>query len=337
MKTLLIDGQWNLKRNFYKRKELKGANHKLCGGTFGFLDSTKSVVNKLLPDRVIVAWDGFHAGKLRYNVYPPYKANRSKNWENEKRIIATEGNGIVNEKDADDFQLITQKIDIQVYLEEIFVRQIEEDYIEADDLIAAYILGSKNPDEHIYIYSRDKDFLQLISDKVSIITPDDYEIITVNNYKDKKGHVVDNELLFKCFEGDKSDGIEGINGITRNTLMKHFPDIIHERYTYPRLVDECYEKQKTKKLKTYDKIIQAEQDLYRNAMLMNLKKPFLNQAAIDSVEEIRNSVINDEGSIEKAMSMFAKDGFNQFIGTDNFFGPFYNLKAKEKEYEESLK
>jgi len=337
MKTLLIDGQWNLKRNFYKRKELKGANHKLCGGTFGFLDSTKSVVNRLLPDRVIVAWDGFHAGKLRYNVYKPYKANRNKNWENEKRIIATEGKGISNDKDADDFQLLTQKIDIQVYLEEIFVRQIEEDYIEADDLIAAYILGSKNPDEHIYIYSRDKDFLQLISDKVSIITPDDHEIITVNNYKEKKGHIVDNELLFKCFEGDTSDGIEGISGITRKTLLKHFPESAIEVYSYKRFVEECYEKQKTKKLKTYDKIIQAEQDLYRNAMLMNLRKPFLNQDAIDSVEEVRNSIIHSEGSIEKAMTMFAKDGFERFIGTDNFFGPFYNLKAKEKEYEESLK
>ena len=152
-KTLIIDGQWNLKRNFYKRKELKGANHKLCGGTFGFLDSTKSVVNKLLPDRVIVAWDGFNAGKLRYNIYKPYKANRNKNWENEKRIIATEGIGITNEKDALDYELLTQKIDIQVYLEEISIRQIEEDYIEADDLIAYYILGCKNPDEHIVVSS----------------------------------------------------------------------------------------------------------------------------------------------------------------------------------------
>ena len=69
-KTLLVDGQWNLKRNYYPphRKILKGANGKLCGGTFGFLDSTRSILNKLMPDRVVVAWDGFHAGKMRYNM-----------------------------------------------------------------------------------------------------------------------------------------------------------------------------------------------------------------------------------------------------------------------------
>jgi len=70
---------------------------------------------------------------------------------------------------------------------------------------------------------------------------------------------------------------------------------------------------------------------------MDLRRPFLNQEAIDDVDKVRVGIINDEGSIDKAMTMFARDGFNQFFGTDNFFGPFYNLKAKEKEYEESLK
>jgi len=336
-RTLLIDGQWNLKRNFYKRKDLMGANRKLCGGTFGFLDSTKSVINRLMPDRVIVFWDGFHAGKLRYNIYKPYKANRKKNWENETRVIATEGHGITNEKDAEDFQLLSQKIDVQVYLEELFVRQAELDYIEADDLIAYYILGCKNPDEHIYIYSRDQDFFQLISDNVSMVNPDSMDIITKTNFKEKYGYVVDNALLLKCFSGDSSDGISGVHGVGVPTLLKHFPDMITEKYTYGRLVEECYEKQKKKKLKTYEKIIQAQDTLYRNAELMNLKKPFLNQEAIDEVDKIRVSTFNDEGSIENAMKMFAKDGFNQFFGTDNFFGPFYNLMAKEKEYEESLK
>lgn len=337
-KTLIVDGMWNLKRNYFKRKDLMGANHKLCGGTFGFLDSTKSVINKLMPDRVIVAWDGFHAGQFRYEIYKPYKANRNKNWENEKRVMTTEGFGLVdNSKDFQEFQLLSQKIDTQIYLEELYIRQIEEDYIEADDLIACYILGSKDPDEHIYIFSRDQDFFQLISDKVSIISPDSVDIITINNFKEKFGYTVENALLFKCFKGDDSDGIEGIKGIGIPTLLKHFPDMANEKYTYGRLVEECYEKQKNKKLKTYEKIIQAERELYRNAKLMNLRQPFLNQNAIDSVKEIRDNIMHSDQSIEKAMSMFAKDGFSSFSGTDNFFGPFYNLKAKEKEYENNLK
>ena len=336
-KTILIDGNWNLKRNFYKRKDLKGANFKLCGGTYGFLDSTKSIINRLLPDRVIVFWDGFHAGKLRYDIYKPYKANRNKNWENEKRIIATEGFGFSNEKDAEEFQILSQKIDVQIYLEELFIRQAEIDYIEADDLIACYILGCKNANEHIYIYSRDQDFFQLISENVSMINPDSMDIITVNNFKEKYGYTVENALFLKCFTGDSSDGIAGVKGVGIPTLLKRFPSMINEKYTYGRLVEECYEKQKKKKLKIYEKIIQAQDILYRNAKLMNLKKPFLNQESIDEVNAIRMNIINEEGSIEKAMSMFSKDGFGLFSEVDNFFGPFYSLKAKEKEYEESLK
>lgn len=336
-KTVLIDGQWNLKRNFFKRKELTNSSHKLCGGTYGFLDSTKSVINRIMPNRVITAWDGFHAGKLRYNIYKPYKAKRKKDWENESKIIATEGIG--NADDKQEFELLSQKIEVQAYLEELFVRQVEEDYIEADDIIAYYILNSKDPNEHIYIYSRDQDFFQLISEKVSIINPDSLEIITISNFKEKFGYTVENALLFKCFKGDDSDDIKGINGITPDTLIRHFPDIANEKYTYKRLVEECYEKQKKKRLKTYEKIIQAEQDLYRNAKLMDLKRPFVNEDCINSVEAVRNQPLDSDRSIETAMEMFARDGFNKFVGESNlgyFFGPFYNLKSKEKEFENSL-
>jgi DNA polymerase-1 len=337
MKTLLIDGQWNLKRNFFKRKDLKGANHKLCGGTFGFLESTKIAINKIMPDRVIVAWDGFHAGKLRYNVYKPYKANREKDWESETRMIATDGIG--NPDDSEKFEILSQKIEVQKYLEELFIRQLEEDYIEADDLIAGCILLSENPDEEFYIFSRDGDFMQLISDRVSIINPDSLDTITKDNFKEKFGYTHENALLLKCFKGDDSDGIPGINGIGIATLLKHFPDMASEVYTYKRLVEECYEKKKKKNLKTYDKIIGAEHELYRNAMLMNLKRPFLNREAIKSIKETLNLPLDSNRSVEVAMQKFVKDGFNQFIGNqymDNFFGPFYRIKAKEKEFENSL-
>lgn len=332
-KTVLIDGNWNLKKNFFKRKAMVNSSQKLCGATFGFLDSTRSIINKIIPDRVIVAWDGFNSGKLRYNVYKPYKANREKNWESEARVIATEGSG--SYKDKEDFEILRQKIEVQTYLDELYVRQLEEDYIEADDLIAYYIIGNKNPNEHIYIYSRDGDFNQLVSENVSIINPDSLDIITIKNFKQKFGYIVENALLFKCFVGDDADDVPGIKGIGINTLLKYFPDMANEKYTYKRLVDECYENKKKKKLKTFDKIIQAEDELYRNAMLMNLKKPFLNQKAIESVDSVRSLEMDIDRSIETAMDMFIKDGFSNFVGNNyisTFFGPFYSLKAKELEF-----
>lgn len=338
MRVLLVDGQWNLKRNFKKRQDLKTSTGYLCGGSFGFLDSLKSTMNRVLPDRVVVMWDGFHSGKLRYDIYPPYKANRNKDWERTQKAIATDG--LYNPQDLERVELLKQKMQVQNYLDELYVRQVEVDFIEADDLIAQYILRSESDDEEIIVYSRDKDYLQLISDKVSIMSSDSAFFINKKEYENKYGHSLDNELLFKCFEGDKSDKIEGVRGITRETLIKYFPNIKKEKYLYSRLVEESLEAQKKKKLKIYDKIIESESILYRNAKLMNLKKPFLNDEAIKKVDAVKHGTLGEDRSVEKAVSLFIRDGMISHLQDGNledFFSPFYRIMTKEVEYSKDMK
>src|SRR5258708_6600381 len=93
MKTLLVDGQWLLKKNFKGQAILKSSNGTLCGGVIGFMFNLKTVMNKLLPDRVVVAWDGFHSGKLRFDIYPQYKISRGHDYASEDRAIMTGGAG----------------------------------------------------------------------------------------------------------------------------------------------------------------------------------------------------------------------------------------------------
>lgn len=342
MKTLIIDGQWNLKRNFHKQKTLQSSNGNLCGGVMGFIMSLKSVMNKVLPDRVVVAWDGFNAGKLRYNIYPKYKEKRKKDWENEERMIANEGM-TMDEDERQKFEIFKQKILLKNILDELFVRQMEVDYIEADDLIAQYVLKSEEDDEQIYIYSRDRDFLQLISDKVFIINPDNLWALDRKTYEEKYGYTVDNELLFKCFDGDDGDDIDGVFGITRETLIKYFPNMKKEKYLYDRLVEECYEAKKDKKIgkrKIYDKIIEAQDVLYRNAKLINLKKPFLNSEARKLVDIVKHGTLDDTREISSAISLFTQEGLMMYVGQEfagNFFAPFYMLMTKEKEYSKKMK
>jgi len=340
-RTLLVDGPWNLKRNFHKRKELKTSTGYLCGGSFGFLDSLKTVMNRVLPDRVIIMWDGFQSGKLRYEIYPPYKAKRKEYWNNTEKAIATDG--LYSHQDLEKVEFMNQKIKVQNYLEELYVRQLEVDYIEADDLIAQYVLKSTSDDEEILIFSRDRDYLQLISDKVSIVTPDSFFILNRRQYEEKYGHTLDNELLFKCFEGDDSDEIGGVNGIIRDTLIKYFPNIAKEKYLYSKLKEECFEAKKDKKIgkrKIYDKIIEAESILYRNARLMNLKKPFLNEEAIKGVDAVKHGTLDSSRSVEQAISKFINDGMINHIhdnNLENFFSPFYRIMTKEKEYSQKMK
>ncbi len=337
MKTLLVDGQWNLKRNFYKRKSYT-AKGELCGGSFGFIDSLKKAVERIYPDRVIVMWDGLNSGKLRYDIYKPYKSKRKSYWKEEIELLETNG-GTSNEQ-MEKFELLKQKLVVNEFLDEFCIRHLEVNKIEADDLIGYYILKSNIDNEHIVIFSRDGDYLQLIDDNVSVLTPDSFEVITVENFKKHFGYYHENALLIKCFEGDKSDEISGVNGVTKDKLIELFPELTIRKYKYDSIVEECYEKKTKKKLKVYDKIIGAREILYRNAKLMNLKSPFMNQEAIEKMEKIIKWEMSDDRNIKNAIKLFMHYGFNKFVPNqfvDLFFAPFFVIINKEKEYKLKFK
>jgi 5'-3' exonuclease len=334
MKVILVDGSWNLKRNFYYQKGVRNSNGELCGGIIGFINSLKDVINKFLPDRVVVAWDGFNAGRLRWEIYPQYKSKR-KNYDQEIKMLKNEG--ITNDpKEKERFEILKQKFVLSRILDELFVRQMEVDLIEADDLIAEYIL--QNTNDEIFIYSRDGDFRQLISDKVKIINPDHFFVLDKKLYEETYKCIVENELLLKCFDGDSADEITKVGGVTREKLFEHFPRLRTEKYTYKMLVAECYEAKKDKKKsksKIYDKIIGAEYILYRNAKLMNLKKPFLNQEAKQLVRDIKEATLDNTREISSAITLMAKEGLMGFVGMENielYLAPFYMIMSKEKEY-----
>ena len=338
MNTLLIDGNWLLKKNYHKRKNEEAKGEK-CGGSYGFLDSLRSVLNKALPDRVVVMWDGLMSGYLRYEIYKPYKAKRKEYWKKELNAIATEG--IESQEDKERVDFLNQKIVIKNFLEELLIRQVEVDYIEGDDLIAYYILNSKIPNEKITIYSRDRDFLQMISPNVSILSPDKLELITIHNFKSIYGYPIENALLLKCFDGDSADEIGGVSGVTPEKLLENFPRMTEERYTYNRLVEECYNKKREKKIKFFDKIIDARSILYRNAELMNLRKPFVNEMARQEIDSVTYKRLEAEKfSINSAMSLFIRKGFCKFVRNeqlDLFFAPFFTMINKEKEFSNNFK
>lgn len=338
-KTLLIDGDNLLKRNFMKRQTMfsKGEH---CGGSFGFLDSLRSISEKVMPDRIVVLWDGIMSGKFRKDIYPLYKANRDKSWEKESYYFTDEE---ITEEEERKYSILKQKIKIKNYLEELCVRQVEVEYVEADDLLALYI-KNKAKDEQVIIYSSDKDFLQLIDKGVCLIRPSDGKTITTENFKEVIGYTHKNALFFKCLEGDTSDNITGVKGVGLKKLKTYFPRFFNERYSLDMLLKEAEEKKKEKPLKFYDSIINGKSTIEKNRELMNLRKPMVNQKAIDEVEEVVDCIIvmpdmKNERSINNATKMMVEDGYQMhvFNGDLNlFFRPFYRVISREKEYSKSV-
>src|ERR1035437_2482721 len=277
LKTLLIDGEWNLKRNFKKRVDMfaKGEH---CRGSYGFLESLRAVVNKIMPDRVIVMWDGQMSGKLRHDIYPNYKKDRDKVWDADSYIMTDAM--ISEEEKKNKYSITLQKLKVRNYIEELFISQVEIELIEADDLIALYV-NSKPEDEEIIIFSADKDYQQLISKGVSVLRPPNKKsetenvLLTIDNFKEKSGYTHDNILFLRCFEGDDSDSITGVDGIAETSLLNHFPKFADEAYTIDRLIEEAvtaYNNHKSKKKpKFYEKIIGSRRVFERNKKLMDLR------------------------------------------------------------------
>ena len=332
MRTLLIDGYWNLKRNYHKLRDPQHMMYE-CGGTLGFLNSLRATINKVIPDRVVVMWDGRFSGKFRHDIYPPYKSKRKKEWDLQSEIELKGQNLNLNDYNRDTYSLSNQKIILQEILEELSIRQCEVEFIEADDLIASYCIQA-DPTEQIFINARDKDYRQIVSENVSIITPDDLRIITFQNFKQIIGHTIENELFLKCFIGDGSDCVKGVNGITENKLIKYFPAIKDEKYTYKRLVAETKEMASKKKLVFFDKILECEETIYLNARLMNLKKPFLTQNAIDEVKFIQTAPLGLDRNVKAVFEIFSKHRYNELLQVDvNYYlSPFNIIVQKEREY-----
>lgn len=341
LKSVLVDGEWLLKRHFNRKDILFSNKGEQCNGVVGFLESLGSIANKIMPDRIVVVWDGDMSGKLKHDIYPLYKAGH-KEWDEEYYFKTAEK---IDDELKSKVSCSNQKRKIKNLIENLFIRQSEVEYIEGDDLIALYCL-KKQEDEHVIIYSRDKDYYQLISETVSVLRPADGIILTPKNFKGLFGFTHLNCLMLKCFEGDDSDGVPGVPGLALKTILKYFPKFKDEEYTIERFIEEAIEIYSSgkKKLKTIETVMGSRKIVERNKKLMDLKNPIVNQEAIEEIEMIKDCVLAKEGgyvdrSMKDAMHDVIAEGYvrhmyNQDI--NKFFLPFHRIAAKEKEYTQKV-
>ena len=191
-KTLLVDGNNLVKIGFHGVKDYYH-NGKHIGAIWHFVNTIRRFIDEQNFDKVVVMWDGDDNSSARKLIYPQYKEQR-RDRDNEYKL--------------DSFT--EQKERIKQYLEDCYIRQINVDNNEADDLIAYYCQISEN--EHKTIFSGDKDLIQLISDKVSVYYPK-----TKQTYRNGDKVMLEyyyfphqNIRTYKILSGDKSDNINPI-------------------------------------------------------------------------------------------------------------------------------
>jgi 5'-3' exonuclease len=335
LNTLLVDANYLFKRSLFGAKHVY-ARSKPIGGLYSFMTTVRKLISEHNINKVVLCWDGENSGKLRYYIYEGYKANReSKSWYN--KISLTEKQINREEKDMGE---LYQRIRIKQYAEELFIRQIEVDEIEADDIIA-YYCKYKKPEENVLIFTNDRDYFQLM----------DY--VNVSIYVDNKAIVIDKDIFFMHFDyhysnaltlkilcGDTSDNINGIEGLQEKTILKHFPQLKERHVPVKEIYSEAFKISRQRKidkktpLKVIDKIIEGKDILVRNKKLMDLKKPMMSKQAIDEIPTLYDPLDSNDRGSKNLISMMNEDGFLDNFNSSfvNYVTPFYSVIMKEKEY-----
>ena len=327
IKTLIVDGNNLLKIGVCGVKDFYN-NGEHVGGIWHFLNTIRKFLEESNFNKVVVCWDSQSSSIQRRLFYQKYKINRK-----------------LPDSEDIDTSFLNQKTRVKQYLEEMFIRHIEIENCEADDIIAYYCKISE--DENKVIFSSDRDLTQLISENVTIYSPS-----TKKYYKN--GDMIKmfnveiphfNVKTWKIISGDKSDNIFGIYYLGEKTLIKLFPELLDKEVNITDIL------KKGEKLLKEDKGNLALINLLTgrtkegifgnefydvNKKLVDLSEPLISEDDKKIVNTYYSESIDPDGRGHKnIIKMMMKDGlFNYLPKNDDswvkFLTPFLKLTRKEK-------
>lgn len=210
-KLVLIDGNALLHRAFHAYPPLTTPKGELVGAVYGFSLLLFSVLEKLSPTHVVVAWD-VKGPTIRKRGFEAYKANRG----------------------PMDVDLATQIARTKEVVEALNIPQFGIEGYEGDDIIGTIARVAKEDDCQVIIVTGDRDALQLIDGKKVVV------YLPIQN-KYSQSTIFDEDKVMESYEmkpkqiielkglmGDSSDNIPGVKGVgkvTATELIKNFGDI----------------------------------------------------------------------------------------------------------------
>lgn len=202
-KIVLIDGHSILNRAFFGLPDLTNSEGLHTNAIYGFLNIMLKLLDEEKPEYLTVAFD-VHAPTFRHQMYEEYKGTR--------KPMADE---------------LRQQVPVmKEVLRSMGIRIIEQEGLEADDLLGTLSKRCESEGMDVIIISGDRDLLQLATDKVKIRIPKTKQGRTeVEDYyaADVKERYQVTPLEFidmKALMGDTSDNIPGVPGIGEKTAAK---------------------------------------------------------------------------------------------------------------------
>lgn len=238
---VIVDGHAYAHRAFHAIGNLNAPDGQPTNAVYGFIRMLDKIVEKLRPTHLLVVWDGGLDAERKASL-PEYKQNRPpmpRNLESQIDLI---------------FE----------YLDKARIAYFYREGVEADDWIATVAKRANQSGLDVVIASMDKDFMQLVSDRIRLFNPndksekvwDEHDVIAKTGVKPVQ--VVDYFSLI----GDSVDNIPGVEGVgpkTAASLLNKFGSI---EGIYSNINQITPEKLRIKLIEAQD-IVKKNRDLIR--------------------------------------------------------------------------
>ena len=204
-RILVVDGNSIINRAYYGMRPLTTKSGKSTHAVLGMINIISRQMSTLAPDYAAVAFD-LKAPTFRHLEYTEYKAGRHATPED----------------------LLSQFPDAKECLSLMGLHILELPGYEADDIQGTVAkMAHAEPDTVSYILSGDRDLLQLIDDKVTVLlaTNSDTKVMHREEFIAEYEIAPEQFVDMKALMGDSSDNIPGVAGVGKKTaanLIKEF-------------------------------------------------------------------------------------------------------------------
>ncbi len=149
-RLLIIDGHAYAYRAFYAIRDLRSPTGEATNAIYGFIKMLEKLRQALTVTHLIVVWDGGLSDK-RLAALPEYKAQRPEMPDDLR--VQLEGLG--------------------EYLGAAGLPEFCAEGVEADDYIGCLARKAAGAGWDVVVASSDKDFMQLVTDRVGLLNPND--------------------------------------------------------------------------------------------------------------------------------------------------------------------
>ncbi len=226
-KILVIDGNSIINRAFYGIRAMTTKSGKPTNAVYGTISMISKQLSEIKPDYAAVTFD-LKVPTFRHKMYDGYKAGRNPTPE----------------------ELLVQFPEAKECLSLMGLHVLELAGYEADDLQGTVAkMAHKYENTESYILSGDRDLLQLIDDKVTVLLATNTETKHFGKaeFAEEYGISSSEFIDMKALMGDSSDNIPGVRGIGKKTaaaLIQNFGSLdgIYENIDDPRITKGVREK-----------------------------------------------------------------------------------------------